>query len=201
MAGMTLQQAIDYAANPPSEALEFGIEVLATISMHDDDGTVMVGSPEYPAFTYLQNVPLLNWGPATISPGGGLLGTINRVAGTHWFTPTQVPGFSTRGQGGLTFRVAAGDVLPLPTDLKIDLSVRRSPGLPYLGSPHLSPLGSGPSVQIQIETLSAAGAATDGVTLDAVEDEALVRAVGPSVRDHTSNASYTFTILVVPHLG
>jgi len=56
-------------------------------------------------------------------------------------------------------------------------------------------------VQIQIETLSAAGAATDGVTLDAVEDEALVRAVGPSVRDHTINASYTFTILVVPHLG
>ena len=200
MAGMTLQQAIDYAAAPPPETLEYGIEVLATISMHDDDGTVMVGSPEYPAFTFRPNLPLLNWGPATISPGG-LLGTVNRVAGRHWFTPTQVPGFSTRGQGGLTFRVATGDVVPLPTDLKIDLSVRRSPGLPYLGSPHLSPLGSGPSVQIQIDTLSAAGAATDGVTLDAVEDGALVRAVGPSVRDHTSNASYTFTIFVMPHLG
>jgi hypothetical protein len=59
----------------------------------------------------------------------------------------------------------------------------------------------GPSVQIEIDILSAAGTATGGVTLNAVEVGALVRAVGPSVRDPARNASYTFTMVVWARIG
>jgi hypothetical protein len=48
---------------------------------------------------------------------------------------------------------------------------------------------------MEIEKLSGpGGTATSGVTLETVEDGALLRAVGPSVRDPASNASYTLTI-------
>ena len=199
MAGMTLQAAIDYAI-APTDPTPYGIEVLAVISMHDDAGTVMLGSPEYPAFTYRPDLPLLNWGGTATISRGGLVGNIGRRVGGGRFAP-QVPGFSTRGQGGMELTVGFGDVLPLPTTTRIDLSVRRSPGLPYVSHLPGGGLGSGPSVQIEIETLSAAGAATGGVTLDAVESGALVRAVGPSLRNPASNASYTFTIVVFPRIG
>lgn len=85
--------------------------------------------------------------------------------------------------------VAAGGGTPIP----IDVSVRRDPGLlRFLIFP-----GLGPSVQMEIEKLSGpGGTATSGVTLEAVEDGALLRAVGPSMRDPASNASYTVTIWI-----
>jgi hypothetical protein len=191
MALMTLQEAIEYAISP-SEPPIHGLQVDAVISMHDDDGTVMFGSPEYPAFTFRQDLPLINWGQvATIEPFGA------RYFPSGWLPPTQVPGFSTRGQGGLEFNVATSSVVPLAMTTKIDLSVRRNPGSP---SPYVR-LWAGPSIQIEIETLSAAGTATDGVTLQAVQDGALLRAVGPSVRNHASKASYTFTIFVFSRPG
>lgn len=191
MALMTLQEAINYAASPPDPTPN-GLEVESVISMHDDDGTVMFGSAGFPAFTFRQNLPLLNWGGVeTIEPFGA------RYFPNGWLPPAQVPGFSTRGQGGLELDVATSSVVPLATTTKIDLSVRRNPGSP---SPYLR-FWAGASIQIEIETLSAAGTATDGVTLQAVQDGALVRAVGPSVRTHASNASYTFTIFVFPRPG
>ncbi len=191
MALMTLQEAINYAIAPPVPT-PYGLEVDGVISMHDDDGTVMFGSADFPAFTFRQDLPLLNWGQvATIQPFGA------RYFPSGWLPPAQVPGFSTRGQGGLELNVATSSVVPLAITTKIDLSVRRNPGSP-------SPYGRflvGPSIQIEIETLSAAGTATDGVTLQAVQDGSLLRAVGPSVRTHASRASYTFTIFVHPRIG
>ena len=52
----------------------------------------------------------------------------------------------------------------------------------------------GPSVQIEIETLAEpapGGTVTGGVKLEPVEDTALLRAVGTSVRDPARSASYT----------
>jgi hypothetical protein len=182
---MTLQQAIDYAI-APTDPTPFGLETYSVISLHDDEGagTLMSGVAGFPNFTFRQDLPLLNWGPATISRGG--------LVGGGWFAPTQVPGFSTRGQGGTTLTPGTGGGAPIP----IDLSVRRNPG-----RLNWSFLGLGPSVQIEIDILTAAGTATGGVTLNAVEDGALVRAVGPSVRDPARTASYTFTMVVWARIG
>jgi hypothetical protein len=179
---MTLQQAIDYAI-APTDPTPYGLEAHGVISMHDDAGTVMVGAATFPNFTFRPDLPLLNWGPATIRRGGLVGG---------WLGPAQVPGFSTRGQGGMNLNMGLGSGTAMP----IDLSVRRDPG-----HPSLSFLGLGPSVHIEIDKLSGAGTATDGVTLKAVENGALVRAVGPSVHNPASNASYTFTILVWARIG
>jgi hypothetical protein len=93
--------------------------------------------------------------------------------------------------------VATGTAVPTPTPIPIDLSVRRDPGFPALRW-----FGFGPSVQIEIEKLSApGGTATTGVTLKAVEDGALLRAVGPSMRDPANTASYTVTINVWTRIG
>ena len=93
----------------------------------------------------------------------------------------------------MTLNVAIGGGTSIP----IDVSVRRDPGLPFLRF-----VGLGPSVQIEIEKLSGpGGTATSGVTLNAVEDGALLRAVGPSVRDPANNASYTVTIFVFGRPG
>jgi hypothetical protein len=92
---MTLQQAIDYAI-APTDPTPFGLETYSVISLHDDEGagTLMSGVAGFPNFTFRPDLPLLNWGPTTISRGG--------LVGGGWFAPTQVPGFSTRGQGGTT---------------------------------------------------------------------------------------------------
>jgi hypothetical protein len=135
--------------------------------------------------TFHPNLPLRDWGPARI---------VYRAMATvgSWFN-RPVPGFSTRGQGGMTLNVAgtgSSGVSPIP----IDVSVRRDPGLiDFLSFPGLSP-----SVQMEIEKPPGPlGTATSGVTLRAVEDGALLRAVGPSIRDPASNASYTVTILAL----
>jgi hypothetical protein len=178
---MTLQQAIDYAI-APTDPTTYGLETPCVISMHEDQGWRMSASAGFPNFTFRTDLPLLNWGPATFRGGGWV---------DNWLRPHQVPGFSTRGQGGISFGVGGTGGTPFP----VDLSVRRDPGY--------APLSFllGPSVQIEIDKLSAAGTATDGVTLNAVEDGALVRAVGPSVRDHARTASYTFTMAVFPRIG
>jgi hypothetical protein len=91
-----------------------------------------------------------------------------------------VPGFSTSGTGRhLLWRWGIGGT-PFP----VDLSVRWDPGY----APFNFLLG--PSVQIETDKLSAAGTATDGVTLNAVEDGALVRGRRPQrARSFTHCAS------------
>jgi hypothetical protein len=188
---MTLQEAIDFAS-VPSPQKQYGTITQFTVSMHDDSHAVMVDDESFEEYgpgqggkqTFHPDLPLRDWGPATIDRGRAFTG--------RWFS-TPVPGFSTRGQGGMTLKAAAGNVAQIP----IDVSVRRDPGLSYL-----SFLGLGPSVQMEIEKLPApGGTATSGVTLKVVEDGALLRAVGPSMRDPASNASYTLTIVVVGRPG
>jgi hypothetical protein len=186
---MTLQEAIDFAS-VNADTAEYGIEVHGGISLHEDSGLVLLGGAHFPTFTYRPDLPLLNWGPATFRIGGLF---------RSWLGTTRpVPGFSTRGLGGMTLDVGPGTGGGAPTAnaMTVDLSVRRDPGRPGWNA-----FGLGPSVYIEIETLSAAGAATGGVTLKAVEDGALVRAVGPSVRDPAANASYTFTIITFGRPG
>ena len=184
---MTLQEAIDYASAPPSGETQFGTITALTISMHEDAGLVMYGGAWFETYepgdsggTFHTDLPLLDWGPSRLDLG--VARTANR-----WLNRS-VPGFSTRGQGGMMLNVAGGGANPMP----IDLSVRRDPGLPFLGTVRM-----GPSVQMEIETLSGpGGTATGGVTLNADESGALVRAVGRSVRDRVNNASYTLTIWI-----
>ena len=93
--------------------------------------------------------------------------------------------------------VVAASAVPLATPTPVDVSVRRDPGVAILKF-----LGLGPSVQIEIEKLTAlGGTATTGVTLQAVEDGALLRAVGPSLRDPATLASYTVTLMVWRRIG
>jgi hypothetical protein len=183
---MRLQEAIDFAS-VPANSQPYGLDTYVTISMHDDSDTVLVGSAITTA-TFRPDLPLRNWGTATIGPLGGIA--------SSWFK-RPVPGFSTRGQGGLELQVATGTAVPVPTPIPIDLSVRRDSGFPALRW-----FGFGPSVQIEIEKLSALGGTTiSGVTLKAVEDGALLRAVGPSMRDPANTASYTVTINVWTRIG
>jgi hypothetical protein len=184
---MRLQEAIDFAS-VHADTDPYGIECYATISMHDDSDTVLFGGAMFPTFTFRRDLPLLNWGTATIGGGGVSIGV------GSWFRTAQVPGFSTRGLGGTTLNVATGTAVPLPTPIPIDLSVRRDPG-------YLRFLGWGASVQIEIEVLGAGGAVTRGVQLKAAEDGALLRAVGPSLRDPANNASYTVTLYAVTRIG
>ena len=175
---MTLQQAIDFAVNPPP----LGIEVLIKISMHPDEGNVLVGAATGLSDMFRPDLPLLNLGIATISGGGATLTT----------GPRPVPGFSTRGLG-------PPDAVANLGTIPIDFSVRRDPGNRWLGF-----LGGGPSVQIEIETLSApapAGTVTGGIKLEVAEDGALLRAVGPSLKDPANKASYTVTIFAHHHPG
>jgi hypothetical protein len=190
---MTLQEAIEWASVPRYET-QYGTETVFTVSMHDDSGVVLAGSNVFETYgpgepggkpTFHPDLPLLDWGPARIDRG------LARVTGS-WFN-RPVPGFSTRGQGGIALNVAIGGGTSIP----IDVSVRQDPGLPFLRF-----VGLGPSVQIEIEKLSGpGGTATSGVTLNAVEDGGLLRAVGPSVRDPANNASYTVTIFVFGRPG
>jgi hypothetical protein len=188
---MTLQEAIDSAI--ANANYEYGTETVFHVSMHDDYATVLGGGKLFETYgpgqpggkpTFHPDLPLLDWGPARIDRG------LARVSGRWSNRP--VPGFSTRGQGGMTLNVAAGGGSAIP----VDVSVRRDPGLSFLRS-----VGLGPSVQIEIEKLSApGGTATSGVTLNAVEDGVFVRAVGPSLRDPLPGnppplATYVVTIV------
>lgn len=190
---MTLQEAIDKATAPPPPP---GIEVVIRISMHDEDGTVLEGDATGDSKMFLPDLPLLNFrmgalvapGPTTVTRSGGL------------FSKGPAPGFSTRaGRGDASMRVITGAAPG--TSIPIDFSVRKDPGI----IPWASFRGLGPSVQIEIETLSApapGGTATAGIKLDPVEENGtLLRAVGPSLPDPAKRASYTATIFVVTQPG
>lgn len=179
--GMTLQDAINLASDP---ANRFGVNTFVMITMHDENSSVLVGHTENTA-TFRSDLPLQNWGTGTISQPGSIRNS--------WFNRA-VPGFSTRGQGGLQMEVAPASFSPLLTPIPVDVSVRRDPGPRALAF-----LGLAPSVQIEIETLtSLGGTAVGGVTLQATEDGPLLRAVGRSLRDPGYRASYTVTLDVVP---
>jgi len=175
----TLQEAIDYAANPPPPPPLYGIEVFITISMHDEAGMVLVGAAYGLDPMFRPDLPLMHPDVVTfVGPGP-----------TVTLGVQSVPGFSTRaGAGHATLGM-----------IPIDFSVRRDPGNRWLGF-----LGGGPSVQIEIETLSApapAGTVTGGIKLEVAEDGALLRAVGPSLKDPANKASYTVTIFAHHHPG
>jgi hypothetical protein len=190
--GMRLQDAINFALDPANSQppiSPFGLDTAIEVTMHDETDTVLVGGAVTTA-TFLADVPLRNWGTGTISPPGSVV--------SRWFN-RQIPGFSTRGQGGLMMNVAAASAVPFATPTPIDVSVRRDPGVQALRF-----LGLGPSVQIEIEkltTLGGGGTATTGITLQATEDGALLRAVGPSLRDPATLASYTVTLMVWRRIG
>jgi hypothetical protein len=190
--GMRLQDAIDFALDPANSQSQFGLDAVIEVTMHDETDTVLAGGPPtLQTLTFRSDVPLRNWGTATISlPAGSVV--------SKWFN-RQIPGFSTRGQGGLMMNVVAASTVPLATATPVDVSVRRDPGVAILRF-----LGLGPSVQIEIEKLTAlgpGGTVTTGVTLQATEDGALLRAVGPSLRDPATLASYTVTVFVMRRIG
>jgi hypothetical protein len=196
---MTLQQAIDFAV-APSVPAPYGIEVEITVSMHDDDGfgTVLVGHAHGLSDMFRPDLALLNYGMATLAGPGGA-GT----TGGGWLRKGPAPGFSTRGLGPGQGADASMEVVTgtgSGTSIPIDFSVRKDPGIPWLRV-----FGSGPSVQIEIETLSApapGGAVTGGIKLGPVEETGtLLRAAGPSLLDTTKRASYTATIVVFARPG
>ena len=187
---MTLEEAINYAANPPpGYAQTLGIDVSVRISMHNDNGGVLAGEARMRGFVFRPDLQPLNWGgTATIGLGP-----------KYWRQPT--PGFSTRGGVGSAYLQEPpylGFIGPVPLpSIPIDFSVRRDPGI----IPWLSFLGrgGGPSVEIEIEMLSApGGVVTRGIKLNVVEDGQLLRAVGPDLQNPAQRASYTATIFVIP---
>jgi hypothetical protein len=186
---MTLQEAIEFAINPPpGYAREYGIQVFVTISVHDDGGKVLVGGANGLSPMFRPDLPLLNWGTGTIGGGGA-----TATSATGRFMRGPAPGFSTRGLGPPNGSASLSGLGTTTSD-PIDFSVRRDPGIPWL-----SFLGIGPSVQIEIETLSApapGSTVTGGIKLEATEDGGLLRAVGPSLQDPNKRASYTVTIFV-----
>jgi hypothetical protein len=195
---MTLQEAIDFAS-VHADTDEFGIDVAATISMHDEAGDVLVGGAFGLSEMFRRDLPLLNWGTATIAGG-----TTATTGGGSRFQRQPAPGFSTRGLAGnvgsASLRVVTtGSGVGVGTSIPIDFSVRRDPGISWA-----SILGMGPSIQIEIERLSAAapgGTATAGVKLEASQDWSLLRAVGPSLQDPGRKASYTVTLLTFSRPG
>lgn len=197
---MTLQEALDFAS-VHADTDEFGIEVAATISMHDDAGDVLVGGAFGLSSMFRRDLPLLNWGMATIG-GGGVTTTTGRGGR---FMREPAPGFSTRGLGpgdgaGASLGVVTtGSGAGIGTTIPIDFSVRKDPGIAWL-----SFLGMGPSVQIEIERLSApapAGTATAGIKVEAAENGSLLRGIGPSLQDPARSASYTVTIVAFTRPG
>jgi hypothetical protein len=184
--GMRLQDAINFASDP-ANGQPFGLATDVVVTMHDDTETVLFGTvSDESILTFRPDIPLRNWGTGTISRPGSV-GRFNR----------QIPGFSTRGQAGLMMNVALASAVPLATPTPIHVSVRLDPGFQLLRF-----LGSGPSVQIEIDKLTTlGGTATSGVTLQATEDGALLRAIGPSLRDPATIASYTVTLRVSNRIG
>lgn len=166
--GMTLQEAIDFMTD--GRVHPFGIDVLITISMHDENHHVLSGAAFGDSSMFHPDLPLQHPDVATIA-GVGPTVTAGGVQ--------SVPGFSTRGTG----------THAMLGTIPIDFSVRRDTTL-------VGRLGGGPSVQIEIETLSPLPADTvpGAFKLEVAEDGALLRAVGPSLKAPASKASYTATI-------
>ena len=191
---MTLQQAIDFAS-AHVDTDEYGIEVAATITMHDEVGDVLVGGAFGLSSMFRRDLPLLNWGTGTIVGSG--------ATGRFWRGLS--PGFSTRGLGpgdgaDASLRiVTTGSGVGTGTVIPIDFSVRQDPGIPWFRF-----LGAGPSIQIEIEKLSApkpGGTATLGIKVEASEDGSLLRGVGPSLQDLARRASYTVTLFTFTRIG
>jgi len=187
MAGMTLQEALDFASTHVD--VDPGIEVVVLISMHDEAAVLSVGEAHGYSSMFRRDLPLLNWGMGSIADG--------RPVGRR----EPVPGFSTRGLGGPAdfldgvgpSMLGVGNSSASGTSFPIDFSVRRDPGNPWMRY-----LGRGPSIQIEIEQRSApspGGTVTAGVQLQASQDSSLLRAVGPSLKDPAMNASYTVTLI------
>jgi hypothetical protein len=146
-------------------------------------GTGRCGKARLRGWQCFFRTSLRNWGPATFRRGGFVSG--------HWVHEPAGAGvlnaWTGRNgvQGGHLRRGAHHVDRP---------SVRRDPGI----APFSFLLG-GPSVQIEIEQLSGpGGTAASGVTLNAVEDGDLIRAVGPSLAYPVETASYTLTLYVGP---
>src|SRR4029450_3756550 len=116
---MTLQEAIDFAS-AHADTDEFGIEVPATIPMHDEAGDVLVGGASGLSSMFRRDLPLLNWGTVTIVGGG--------ATGRFWRRLS--PGFSTRGLGpgdgaDASMRiVTTSSGVGIGTVIPIDFSVR-----------------------------------------------------------------------------
>jgi hypothetical protein len=163
----TLQEAIDYAANPPPPPPLYGIEVYITISMHDEAGMVLVGAAYGLDPMFRPDLPLMHPDVVTFAGPGP----------TVTLGVQSVPGFSTRAGAG---RATLG-MIP------IDFSVRRDPGTSSVDRVE----GVGPNVQIEIETLSPAppGTVASAFKLEVAEDGALLRAVGPSLQDPASTTA------------
>jgi len=193
---MTLQEAIDFAS-AHVDTDPYGIEVAATISIHDEVGDVLVGGAFGLSSMFRRDLPLLNWGTGTI--GGGAT-----AGGNRWWQQLS-PGFSTRGLGpndgaGASMRiVTASSGVGIGTVIPIDFSVRQDPGFPWLRF-----LGAGPGIQIEIEKRSAAapgGTVTLGIKVEASQDSSLLRGVGPSLQDLARRASYTVTLFTFTRIG
>jgi hypothetical protein len=103
----SLQESIDHAAANPGGAASLVVEI--TVSVHDDAGAVLAAEDDFRMTasgvdpgdrpTFHPDLPLRDWGPARI---------VDRAVVTvgSWFNRPK-PGFSTRGQGGMTLNVAA----------------------------------------------------------------------------------------------
>jgi hypothetical protein len=134
--------------------------------------------------TFRQDLPLLNWGTATIA-GGAVSVFVNSFK-----YKGQVPGFSSRGDGVTNQLEWKGANQPL---LTIDFSVRRDPGYGLFGR-----FGWAPSIEIEIEVLGAGGTVTRGIKLNATQDGTLLRAMGPTLWPTGGNpASYTVGLDVI----
>ncbi len=116
---MTLQEAIDYAIAPPVTAV-YGIQVVITISMHDDAHAVLVGSADGLSSMFRPDLPLLNLAGTRTIAGRGAAATTAR------FKRGPAPGFSTRGlgpaDGAASLSVVTGGVAgtAIPIDFLCD---------------------------------------------------------------------------------
>ena len=173
---ITLETAIALASEP--------VEAYAIISMHDNIGVVAVGGATP---TFRAELPLLNWGQGSLAGPGS---SSSRVG--SWFQyEGQVPGFSTRGDGG-THQLAWTGAAPGQPQLTIDFSVRLDPGYGAFGR-----FGLGSRIQMEIERLGPGGAVEEGIQVNASQDGPLLRAMGPTLWETGSSpASWTVGLWV-----
>jgi hypothetical protein len=172
---IALEQAIALASEP--------VEAYAIISMHDNIGVVAVGGATP---TFRADLPLLNWGGQATFAAGGFSSTIGGWAKHQG----QVPGFSTRGDGG-THQLVWPGAAPGQPQLTIDFSVRLDPGYVF------GRFGLGSQIQMEIERLGPGGAVEDGIQVTATQDGPLLRAMGPTLWETgVSPASWTVGLYV-----
>jgi hypothetical protein len=166
-----IAQALDFLTRFPD-----GSRVEVTLSIHDDSGIVLYGIAN-PLFK--TDLPPLGAETATLAPD---ITTTTGKGGL--FTRQPTPGFTTRGDtpGPYTNLLRESPNFSGSTQIKMEFSVRRDPGIPILRW-----VRGGPTVQIEIE------ASGHDVTLNADEDGAFLRAVGASVKDPARRAYYIVT--------